>query len=483
MRSSLLIIYSSFFLLTGQAVLAQDGHYWTQHYGTKSILLSNSAIGGVNDLGALYYNPGRLGLIENPAFLLNADVFELTRIKFKDAVGEGASRSKSSFGSVPSFVAGTFKVGFLKGHHFGYSILQRQSVDIDFNYRNEVLGDVIEIFPGEEYFGANIRFKQKVKEEWYSLTWSYPFSDKLSIGVTSSITRLKSDKGTLIELQALTESGKVAQYQFDRNYSIEDYGILWKLGVAGENKLFNWGLTLTTPSINISSKGKYNFEEFFSGIDGVSINPDRFATNRQDDISTEYRRPLAIGAGVSFPINKSELHFSGEWYNGVSKYTILQAAPHVSQSAGDTISFSLVDDLQSVINFGVGTQLYISQSLSTYLSVSTDFSAAPDIRTGFAENEPSANNTVFSADFFHFAGGVVLSLNRADITLGAAFTSGDQVFARPIDFPEEGDDGIFEKDENGTFKWSRMRVVFSFSFPFLKDYANKFSGNKDKEEN
>jgi len=55
---------------------AQNGHYWTQQYGTKSMLLSGSAIGGVSDLGAIYYNPARLSQIDNPAFLLSADVFE-----------------------------------------------------------------------------------------------------------------------------------------------------------------------------------------------------------------------------------------------------------------------------------------------------------------------------------------------------------------------------------------------------------------------
>lgn len=481
MKLSHLLIFTILILSTRQLLTAQDGHYWTQQYGTKSILLSNSMIGGVEDLGALYYNPGRLGLIENPAFLLNADVYELSKIKFDDAFGDGASLSKSTFGSVPSFVAGTFKVGFLKGHHFGYSILQRQSIDIDFNYRNEVFGNVIENFPGEEYFGANIRFNQKVKEEWYSLTWSYPFSDKLSIGVTSSMTRLKSRKGTLIELQALSESGDVAQYQFDRNYSIEHYGILWKLGIAGETKLFNWGLTLTTPSIQISSKGTYNYEEFFSGIDGASTIPDRFTTSRQSDISTDYRRPLALGGGLTFPFKKSEIHLSGEWYSGVSSYILLQAAPHVSQSDGETIRFALVDDLKSVINFGVGTQLYLSEKLSTYLSASTDFSAAPDLSTGFSQNEPIAHNTVFSADFYHLAAGFVLSIKRVDITLGAAYTSGKQEFARPVNFPNEDDDGIFEMDETGSFKWSRFRVIFSFSFPFLKDVSNRFSGDKKGE--
>ena len=41
----------------------QDSHYWTQQYGTKSMLLSGSVIGGVEDLGAVYYNPARLSVI------------------------------------------------------------------------------------------------------------------------------------------------------------------------------------------------------------------------------------------------------------------------------------------------------------------------------------------------------------------------------------------------------------------------------------
>ena len=329
-------------------LLAQDGHYWTQHYGTKSILLSNSAIGGVDDLGAVYYNPGRLSLIENPAFLLNVNVYELSRVKFEDAVGEGASRSKADFGSIPSFVAGTFKLKKFEGHHFAYSIIQRQSSTLNFSFRDEVFDDVIEDFPGEEYFGANLRSDQRVKEEWYSLTWSYPIKENLSVGITGSATRYSANKGLLIELQALTSTNQVAQYQFDRNYSLNHYGLLWKLGIAGVAKHYKWGLTLKTPSIGIAGKGKYNYEEFHSGIEGISETPDRFTTSRQQDISVTYKRPLSIGGGVSIPIKKSEVHISGEWYSKVPRYSILEATPHISQSNQDTISFALIDDLRSV---------------------------------------------------------------------------------------------------------------------------------------
>ena len=344
-------------LIGVQAILSQDGHYWTQQYGTRSILLSNSVIGGVNDLGAVYYNPGRLSLIENPAFLLNVNVYELTQLKFDDAVGEGADRSKSSFGSVPTFVAGTFKLKQLEGHQFAYSVIQRQNLNFDFNFRDEVLGDVIENFPGEEYFGANINFNNRLKEDWYSLSWSYPLRENLSVGITGSATRYSIDKGTLIELQALTESNEVAQLQIDRNYSFNNYGLLWKLGVAGSTNRFQWGVTVTTPSILITGNGKYNFEYFFSGIKGVSENPDQFATSRQNDLSISYKRPLAVGGGISIPLKKSQLHFSMEWYNSIKEYTIMEAEPHIAQSSGDTISFTLVDDLESVTNIWIGAEI------------------------------------------------------------------------------------------------------------------------------
>jgi hypothetical protein len=325
---------------------AQDGHYWTQQYGTNSILLSNAAIGGVKDLAAVYYNPGRMGLIEKPAFLLNTSVFEVSRLQFSNIVGQDRERTRTQIVKVPSFVAVNFRLKFLEAHKFAFSVLQRQDIDLDFNYRSEIVDDVFENNPGQEVLSTNLGLKQKVKEEWISLSWSYPFNDRVSVGVTTSFTRLRVNKGTLIELQGLTELDQVAQYQFDRSYQFNDFGLLWKFGIAGGNNTFDWGVTLTTPSIQISGQGIYDYYEFFSGIEGVTVNPDNYITSHQEEIETTYKRPLAIGAGLSFPLGNSSLHFSGEWYNSVPTYTLMQAEDHSSQtSSGETIGFTLIDDL------------------------------------------------------------------------------------------------------------------------------------------
>ena len=476
--SKLLVV--QLILLTPFLSLAQDGHYWTQQYGTRSMLLSGSVIGGVEDLGAVFYNPGRLGQIENPAFLLSADVYQWTRVKVTDAFGDSEDASKSNFGGVPSLVAGTFNVGFLKNHKFAYSVLQRQSIDLNLSYKNEVEGDVLSIFPGPELFGAEIQLGQKVKEQWASLTWSYPFSKKFSAGLTTNFIIFDEDKGTVIELQAFSSDNQTAIYRFNRGFTINQYALLWKAGFSYKTEKAIIGLTITTPSIGVRGEGKYRYERFLSGMsESADSIPDEYATSRQNKLPVKLRKPWAVGAGVTFPLGTgSNIHLSSEWYSRVSEYKLLEPESHISQSGGETISFALIDKLSSVLNFGVGYELYIRKMLSLYGSFSTDFSAVPDKPTLLASNESIATNSVFTADYYHFGGGFELSLKGVDLTLGTTYTGGRQDFSRPVDFPDEDDDGIFDEDEIATLGWQRWRLVFSFSVRFLKDIESKLL-NKD----
>ncbi len=452
---------------------AQDGHYWTQQYGTRSMLLSGSVIGGVNDLGAVYYNPARLSQIKNPAFLLSADVYEWNNLKIEDAFGNNKNASKSDFGGVPSLAAGTFKISFLENHHFAWAILLRQNQDLTLSYKDEVHDDVIENFPGEEYFGAELTQSSKGKEEWMGFSWAYPVNDKLSIGASGYLSVINQGKGNIINLQALTESSQVAIYRLNKNFSFTHYNLLWKAGLSYQAGKMLLGLTILTPSIKLKGNGNYQNELFFSGIEGISENPDAYTTSYQDKLDTKYRSPWSIGAGLTYFVGKSKIHFSSEWFSSVSKYTIMEAASHLGQSAGDTNVFKLVDEFKSVINAGVGIEIYLTNNISFYTSFSTDFSAVTDNVARFVENEAEAYNSIFKSNFYHYGGGFVLDLKGADVTLGLTYTGANLTLPRPFTFPEDSDDDIFDPYELLHAKWSRWRIVFSFSLPFLKDFQKK----------
>jgi hypothetical protein len=465
-----------------------QSHYWTQSYGTKSMLLSNSVIGGVSDLGAVYYNPGRLGLVDNPAFLISADAYEWNQFRIDNAFGDQADLNNSSFGGVPSLTAGTFKVGFLEGHTFAYAVLLRQDLNIDVTYQEEDFGELIEAFPGEEYFRGNVNIFTKSKEEWASFSWSFPWNDRFSVGITTAASILDAGKRNRFELQALTSDEKVSTYQYNRRIGFQRYGVLWKLGLASTYGNFDWGITVTTPSIKVLGDASYNYEEFLSSLEEYMDRPDLYTTDKQSGLALNYRTPWAVGAGLSIPVNRHKIHLSTEWYGGVKEYTMFTVKDHVSQSTGDTIGFTLNDRLNSVLNFGVGTEIYLKDKLSMYFSFSTDFSAAPGEGEGFISQEPVAINSTTTSNFYHFASGFVLTLPGADITLGAAYTGGKQDFPRPIDFPDEEDDGIFDMDEMATMSWNRWRLVLSFSVPFLEQKGQElidkvdFTKKKDKEE-
>ncbi|UCS92622.1 hypothetical protein KZP23_18310 [Echinicola marina] len=125
----------------------QNHHFWTRNYGSESMLLNGAVIGSVEDLGAVYYNPARLGLIKNPAFVISADVYELNNYKIEDAVGSRTDLNKSNFGGAPSLAAGSIKVKNLSKHSFAYAILLRSNSDLGISYHNDYERDIIPSVP------------------------------------------------------------------------------------------------------------------------------------------------------------------------------------------------------------------------------------------------------------------------------------------------------------------------------------------------
>ncbi len=459
-------------VLTSSTAVSQQGHYWTQQYGTRSMLLCGSVIGGVSDLGAVYYNPARLSQVDNLAFLISADVYELNKIAVEDAFGENLNASKTDLSGVPTLAAGSLTIPFLKNHYFAWAILQRVNSSLSFGYKNEVYADVIDIFPGEEIFGAEIAFKQASSDQWTTFSWSYPLSDRLSIGASGFFSYYTQQKGYRLNLQAYTDSNQTAVYRFNREVTLQQYSLIGKIGVSYIWNNTILGLTLLTPRLDLKGKGSYNFEELFSGTDHYAGN-DVYLTTSLADLRTELKSPWAVGVGITIPIKKNKLHISSEWYSAVPKYTLVEGSEYVSQSKDTLLEVRLVDEYHSIVDFGIGAEIYLSEKISGYLSACTDFSAIESEFSNFLDRKVEIKNSAVKADFYHFGGGVVLTFKGADITLGATYTGASQDFKRPVNFPENSDDDIFGDDDMATLSWDRIRFVFSFSMPFLKDVQKK----------
>ena len=161
----------------------------------------------------------------------------------------------------------------------------------------------------------------------------------------------------------------------------------------------------------------------------------------------------------------------------------MTAVNHVSQSnSATTLGFSLTDQMKSVWNAGLGMEFYLSQHVSGFASFSTDFSSVSNDITRFIERQTEAANSSWKADFYNIGGGVVLDFKGADVTLGVTHTGARQTIPKLLNFPDGSGGSIFDPTQTTELQWDRWRFVFSFSFPFLADYARKLEGGGDEKK-
>ncbi|WP_230981461.1 OmpP1/FadL family transporter [Echinicola salinicaeni] len=439
------------------------------------MLLNGSVIGSVEDLGAVYYNPARLGLIKNPAFVISADVYELNNYKIEDAIGSRADLNKSNFGGAPSLAAGSIKMKSNSKHSFAYAILLRSNNDFGINYNNENERDIMPSIAGNELVEGEVDLVNNSKDHWFGGSWAYAIKENLSVGTSVFVSKLSSSKGNIYNIRALDNNGDVSVYEYNRNYQIQSYGLLAKFGLAYTLDDWNLGLTITTPRILISGKGKYNFYNYFSFPPENEIN-DIYANSYQDDLDIKLKTPFSIGFGAGYMLSKKNIiHFSAEYFHRVKNFDVLKAEPHNMQSQPDsTINFSLIDGYKSILNIGMGGEWYLNENISLYGSISTDFNSSPKEVYSFVSQMPIASNMEFDADYLHIAVGTLVTIKGADFTLGATHTGGKSNYSQPVNLPLQNVNyDPIETDDSGTIKWSRWQFIISVSIPFFKDYVKK----------
>ena len=160
-------------LICAEEGLTQDAHYWTYQFGTRANLLSGAVVGSVVDLGAAFYNPGALTLIEEPDVFATQKVFELSDIKYDPDVGVDAALSDLSLDVAPGYVAGILPFRFLRNHVLAYSFFTRYLFKARLG--GAAVGQLEELVPelsGDFFAQADVI--RELNESWGGLSWSFP---------------------------------------------------------------------------------------------------------------------------------------------------------------------------------------------------------------------------------------------------------------------------------------------------------------------
>jgi hypothetical protein len=363
------IIATTLLFSTVFSSLAQDAHYWTLQFGSKSALLGGAVIGSVADISATYYNPGSLTLIEDLSFTISADVLEFSRLRLTDDGGRGIDLDTRSTGIRPSLVAGLIKKNvFGKGGVLAYSLVNRQNGHYDI--QGLVLLDRDVEIPEIKYNDLALlaRFEGAYNDTWAGLTYALPVNHKFGVGVTWYHALASQRRWAEGSLQGVNDDGTGTISVLANTSNFFTYRMIFKLGASYRTEQFTAGLTITAPGLHMFGNGFLGHNESYLDQDSSAL-----AINYQNKLKSNFKSPLSIGLGCSWNFGKFTLHASAEWFDGVSSYVVMQGDDwNVQNPNGDIRSLQAIHEQESILNWGLGIQYAVNSTMNLYSSYYID---------------------------------------------------------------------------------------------------------------
>jgi hypothetical protein len=443
-------------LLTVRPARAQDSNYWTNKYGTRSILLNGAVIGGPVDLSAMYYNPGGLSLLKDPGTVLTVKAFAFSNISLPDAGGRSIDLNDPRSTVLPTFVGGLLNVRILGSDALAYSLFPRQGLKANITGRSVGQSDILPS-PGLEQTYVEARIEQDLDETWAGLTWSKKLSEHVGIGFSPYVAVRNQRTRAQIIAQAMGSDSTGAVTTIVRGFQYSNYGLLAKAGVSFQLKKVDLGLTLTTPRVKIMGSGEGGIDRFRLGqdVDGDGSPDNVYGVSLQQDLPSKFKSPVSVGAGATVPLGSSTLYLSGEWFDKVAPFNVLEVAPVTDQVSGQPVPFGVVQQAKSVTNGGIGLEHHFNAKFTGYASFSTDYSTAV---------EGQSDTAVSNWDIYLVTAGTTFAVKKTEFTVGAGYAFGDSEARIPSSLTEGtvGND-IGAPPTLGTLHYSSFQLIFGFS--------------------
>jgi hypothetical protein len=342
---------------------AQDSHYWTYGYGPIGQLTEGALVGGVSDLSATYYNPAACALIDRPRFVFNVTSFDFAQIQVKDAAGSGLDVDQMVSRPVPAMLA--FHIGpHEEGNHFAFAFLSRYESDFDLGYSASDVSEASAVAAAG--YG---RFKHRVLEYWFGGNWSRRVSRNVSIGLSPFFAfRGQRSRRSLAAEQLAPDLQRGAFVGIENEYN--HMRVLAKLGVAWRPGSWQLGANLTAPGFKVYSDGKTNFNATAASGTGVTL----LAATTQKGLEATYHAPWSVALGATRRFERSAVHATVEWFSAIDAYDILTPAPAPVAGRGESIPLQFRGEAASVVNFGVGFEHGLGDTLRLYGGAARNYS-------------------------------------------------------------------------------------------------------------
>ncbi|MBI2933679.1 MAG: hypothetical protein HYY16_18705 [Planctomycetes bacterium] len=432
----------------GAPAHAQDNHFNTHQFGSRSSLYGGAVVGGVRDTSATYYNPGGLAFVENENLAVNASVYRAGRLSLEDGAGTGSALRSSPVEQFPAILSGVLLFDDLPGHALGYSLLTRQRFTVSTTGRVDDVRNVINdaIDPGSEDFIGQVSIRSDLNELWGGVTWATRLGAEWGVGLTTFLALRTQDLGYTVSARAVgNPSGAIHSTNASVDTDFLNLRSLWRLGVSygtGDTRL---GVAMTTPSLSLYGKGTvfgdFTVQQIDLNGDGTA---DSFTANdRQHGLDASFRSPLALSFGIEQRVQRWTFALSADVHFEQDPFKVMQPEPGPFLRPSGSFSVDEVTETlrvtyetKTVTNAAAGIEYVFSSWLRGVFSIRTDYSAKVEkepedgsIRLGLAES-----------DLLHVTIGVLLEdknedgVTKEEVSIGLTYSYGREDTKQVVNF-------------------------------------------------
>ncbi len=482
MTRSLLIILG---ICACSLVKAQDSHYWSQQFGTRSALLSGAVLGGAQDNTMIYYNPGALGLLENSSISINANAYRIGNIKVENALGQQADFESAQVGSVPLLAGGMintkdqkWKIGyaFITPVDFSFKGIARLEGNQDLIPANESVGD--------EEFVAEAGITTKTSELIFAIGMGRKLNENWSVGLSNLFTvrshSYQRNFSTYVFMNDLERSLVGA----NQNQNVEYYNVRYaaKLGAVYKDGPWSTGLTITTPSLNLFGNGTLASNIAIRNLRLIDENRiSGVATARQAELKSKFKSPFSVALGTNYEKGRSSAGIAIQYYSGIDIYDIMEPTPGAfvrpAELAPQIQSDAFLRNragAKSVLNIAVGYEYKLNDTFSLLFSGRNDMSYFDD-----ELNEGTGIKTTISSwDIYHFSGGVTVDRKNSSLSLGLLYSTGNTgKYEQTGNFDPNNIDLVEGTTTITNAKYSNIGLLLGYTF-----YLRMFKFKDDQED-
>ncbi|MCK5877359.1 MAG: hypothetical protein KAG43_06975, partial [Candidatus Marithrix sp.] len=381
-------LYVVLLFLISTDLLAQQYHYWTNQFGSRSALMGGAVVGGVRDTSATFYNPGALGFVKKSSFSVSANAYQVELASIDNGAGTDEPREIESrkLNIIPLLISGTTTFG---NNTFGYSLIGKNQSSIKLSGRQTEITDIIDsnssyidynslgyngiAFQGVEDYRSQFTYSSEVTEMLGGLSWSTNIYPHISLGVSSFFGyRTQSYNNSKVARAVNNNSQFVASEDKFSDADFYNVRTFFKFGIAADFDKLKLGATLTTPSVSLFGSGSVGAGNVrFKGDD---IDYGIIGDDRQNDLDATYKTPMSLALGMEYQLTKQTLVATTiEWFTEQSNYEIMTPRSKQFLVGSNGLSLdskeilTMQDGAASIVNFAFAVEHVFSKIITGYV--------------------------------------------------------------------------------------------------------------------